>query len=163
MSELWRLPAVELSALVRTRQVTAVEVTTDALQRLQTVNPAINAVVAQMPDEALRDAREIDAAIARGDEAGTLAGVPVTIKVNTDQVGHATTNGVRAQRDLIASEDSPVVSNFRKAGAIIIGRTNTPAFSLRWFTRNQLHGHTRNPRARRRAHPAAPRAAPPRP
>ena len=150
MSELWRKSAVELAALVRSREVSATDVVTDALQRLQTVNPAINAVVAQMPDEALQRARDIDAAIARGDDPGALAGVPVTIKVNTDQVGHASTNGLKLQRDLIASEDSPIVSNFQKAGAVIIGRTNTPAFSLRWFTRNQLHGHTRNPRDRSR-------------
>ncbi|HMB47482.1 MAG TPA: amidase family protein, partial [Afifellaceae bacterium] len=73
-------------------------------------------------------------------------GVPVTVKVTIDQVGRANTNGLVLQRDLIADEDSPVVANLRKAGAVIIGRTNTPAFSLRWFTRNNLHGHTRNPR-----------------
>jgi amidase len=72
--------------------------------------------------------------------------VPATIKVNADQAGYATTNGLRLQKDLIAQEDSPVVANLRKAGAVILGRTNTPAFSLRWFTRNSLHGHTKNPR-----------------
>ena len=146
MSELWRKSATELAQLVRSRQVSALEVTEDSLQRLQAVNPVINAVVAQMPDEALQQARDVDAIIAAGGDPGALAGVPVTIKVNTDQRGHATTNGVRLQAKLIASEDSPVVSNLRKAGAVVIGRTNTPAFSLRWFTRNQLHGHTRNPR-----------------
>jgi amidase len=70
----------------------------------------------------------------------------VTVKVNVDQKGAATTNGLRVQRDLVAAEDSPVVANLRKAGAVIVGRTNTPAFSLRWFTRNSLHGSTANPR-----------------
>jgi amidase len=74
-----------------------------------------------------------------------MAGVPVTIKVNADQKGFATTNGLRIQKDAVAAEDNPVVANLRKAGAVILGRTNTPAFSLRWFTRNGLHGHTRNP------------------
>jgi amidase len=110
------------------------------------VNPAINAVVAEMPEEAHRDAARVDAAVARGEDPGVLAGVPVTVKVNVDQAGHATTNGLRIQSDLVAQEDNPVVANLRKAGAIIIGRTNTPAFSLRWFTRNSVHGHTRNPR-----------------
>ena len=146
MSELWRKSATELAQLVRSRQLSALEVTEDSLQRLRAVNPAINAVVAQMPDEALQQARQVDAIIAAGGDPGALAGVPVTIKVNTDQRGHATTNGVSLQAKLIADEDSPVVSNLRKAGAVIVGRTNTPAFSLRWFTRNQLHGHTRNPR-----------------
>jgi len=67
------------------------------------------------------------------------------VKVNIDQENYATTNGLKIQKDLIATNDNPVVSNLRKAGAVIIGRTNTPAFSLRWFTRNSLHGHTLNP------------------
>ena len=98
------------------------------------------------PAEALAGAERVDAAIAARDDAGPLAGVPVTIKVVADQVGHATTNGLRIQRELVAEVDSPLVSNLRTAGAVIVGRTNTPAFSLRWFTRNSLHGHTLNPR-----------------
>lgn len=146
MSEYWRQSAEEIAALVRDRQVSALEVTESALARLAAVNPRINAVVAEMPDEALGQARELDQRLARGESAGALAGVPITVKVNADQTGHATTNGLKIQSDLIAESDNPVVANLRKAGAIIIGRTNTPAFSLRWFTRNGLHGHTRNPR-----------------
>jgi amidase len=88
---------------------------------------------------------------------GPLHGVPVTVKVNVDQAGRATTNGVVAFKDNIATEDSPVVANLRRAGAVMIGRTNTPAFSVRWFTDNALHGRTLNPWSRptRRAGPAA--------
>jgi amidase len=68
------------------------------------------------------------------------------VKVNIDQEGFATTNGVRLQRDAIAKSNSPVVDNLRKAGAVILGRTNCPAFSYRWFTTNLIHGDTRNPR-----------------
>ena len=82
----------------------------------------------------------------KGEDVGRLAGVPVTIKVLTDQAGFATTNGLRIQRDLVATTNSPMVDNFLKSGATIVGRTNTPAFSYRWFTNNQLHGHTKNPR-----------------
>ncbi len=145
MSDLWQQSASEITKLVKNGDVSALEVTESALARLDKVNPAINAVVAEMPEEALSAAQRIDEAIAKGDEIGILGGVPVTIKVNVDQVGHATTNGLQLQRGLIATSDSPVVSNLRKAGAIIVGRTNTPAFSLRWFTRNSLHGHTLNP------------------
>ena len=145
MTELWQQTASELVARVKNGEVSAVEVTESALTRLARVNPAINAVVAEMPEEALAAAKQVDEAIARGDDTGILSGVPVTVKVNVDQVGHATTNGLQLQRELIASIDSPVVSNLRKSGAIIVGRTNTPAFSLRWFTRNSLHGHTLNP------------------
>ena len=145
MSELWRLSGTEVAEQVRSKTVSAVEVCEAALARVDTVNPAINAVVQRTDDEARVAAKAVDAAIAKGDDVGPLAGVPVTIKVNTDQVGYANTNGLRLQKDLIADKDSPVVSNLRKAGAVIVGRTNTPAFSLRWFTRNGLHGHTRNP------------------
>ena len=146
MSELWQESATSIASLVRKRKASAVEVTEAALARLAAINPKINAVIAEMPEEALAAARHIDGIVARGDDPGLLCGVPVTVKVNADQKGHATTNGCKLQRDLIAEEDNPVVANLRKAGAVIIGRTNTPAFSLRWFTRNSLHGHTRNPR-----------------
>lgn len=146
MSDIWKLDASEIAAGVRSGLFTAREVTEGALARLAAVNPAINAVVAEMPEEALAAADAVDGARAAGQQLGPLAGVPITLKVNVDQKGHATTNGVRIQRDLIAKEDSPVVSNLRKAGGVIIGRTNTPAFSLRWFCRNSLHGHTKNPR-----------------
>ncbi len=146
MTELWRLGAVDIATRVAGRDISAVEVTGQCLQRLEQVNPALNAVVQQMPDEALAAARAVDDAVAAGKPAGPLAGVPVTIKVNVDQRGHANTNGIRIQRDNIAAQDNPVVSNLRAAGAIIVGRTNTPAFSMRWFTRNSLHGHTHNPR-----------------
>ena len=148
LNDPWRLTALDVSRLVRGRRVSATEVTRSVLERLDAVNPALNAVVAEMPDEALREARRVDDAIARGESPGILAGVPVTVKVNVDQAGHATTNGLRLQRDLVARADSPVVANLRKAGAVIVGRTNAPAFSLRWFTRNSLHGHTLNPRGR---------------
>nr|WP_245216762.1 amidase family protein [Neoroseomonas nitratireducens] len=143
---MFRLPATELAHRIRTKQVSAAEAARDALARLDAVNPRINAVVDHRPDDVLAQAGAIDAAIARGEDPGPLAGVPVTIKVNADQASFATTNGLRLQKDLVAQQDSPVVANLRKAGAVLLGRTNTPAFSLRWFTRNSLHGHTRNPR-----------------
>ena len=84
--------------------------------------------------------------IARGEDAGILAGVPVTVKVNIDQQGFATTNGLKIQKDAIAKSNSPVIDNLRKSGAVILGRTNCPAFSYRWFTTNLVHGDTKNPR-----------------
>ena len=146
MSELWRLSATALAAKIRARDISAREAALDALARLDAVNPWLNAVIDHRPDDVLAQADAIDTRIAAGEELGVLAGVPVTIKCLADQVGFATTNGLRLQKDLIATEDSPVVSNFRKAGAVLLGRTNTPAFSLRWFTNNMLHGATKNPR-----------------
>ncbi|MBN3793802.1 amidase family protein [Burkholderia sp. Ac-20392] len=146
MTQLWQLPATELAKRVRHREVSAREVADAVLDRLDAVNPAINAVIEHRPDEVRQQADAVDRAIARGDDPGPLAGVPVTVKINVDQAGFATTNGTRLQENLIAQADSPVVSNIRKAGAILLGRTNSPTFALRWFTSNLVHGHTRNPR-----------------
>ncbi|MDR7949255.1 amidase family protein [Achromobacter aegrifaciens] len=146
MSDLWRLSAVELAARIRKREVSAREAAQSALDRLDAVNPAINAVVDHRPDDVLAQAAQVDAMLARGEDPGPLAGVPVTVKINVDQAGYATTNGVNLQKDVIAAENSPVVDNLLRAGAVILGRTNTPAFSLRWFTGNALHGDTLNPR-----------------
>lgn len=145
MFNLWRMPAWELAARVREKEISAREAAQAALERLAAINPSINAVVDCRPEDVFAQAEQMDAAIARGEAPGPLAGVPVTVKVNIDQAGYATTNGVTLQRDLIAQSNSPVVDNLRKAGAIILGRTNTPAFSYRWFTSNLLHGKTVNP------------------
>ena len=145
MKDIWRLPAQELAGLIRSKKVSAREAATSALARLDAVNPAINAVVDHRPDDVLSQAAEVDAAIARGEDVGVLAGVPVTIKANIDQAGFANTNGLKMQADLIAKDNSPVVDNLRKAGAVILGRTNCPAFSYRWFTTNLVHGNTKNP------------------
>ncbi|NVN87580.1 MAG: amidase family protein [Rhodopseudomonas sp.] len=146
MQDIWRIPAAELAALIRARKLSAREAAQAALARLDAVNPAINAVIDHKPDEVLAQADAIDAAFARNDDLGPLAGVPVTVKVNIDLQGFATTNGLALQRDLIARSNSPVVDNLRRAGAVILGQTNTPAFSFRWFTNNQIHGETKNPR-----------------
>lgn len=146
MTKIWEMSATRIAADIRARRLSAREVTQAHLARLDAVNPVINAVVQEFPEEAMETARQVDAALDRGDEMGPLCGVPVTIKTNVDQKGHATSNGLRLLADHFAAEDSPVVSNLRKAGAIILGRTNTPAFSLRWFTNNALHGQTLNPR-----------------
>jgi amidase len=146
MDNLWRLPAADLASLIRDRTVSAREAALAALARLDAVNPSINAVVDHRPEDALAQADAVDAAIRRNEDPGPLAGVPVTVKVNIDQTGFATTNGVKLQRDLFARSNSPVVDNLRKAGAVILGRTNAPAFSYRWFTTNLIHGDTKNPR-----------------
>jgi len=146
MDDLWRLPAKDLAALIASKKVSAKEAATSALGRLDAVNPKINAVIDHRPEEVLKEAASVDAAIARGENVGALAGVPVTVKVNIDQEGFATTNGLKLQRDAIAKSNSPVIDNLRKAGAVILGRTNCPAFSYRWFTTNLVHGDTKNPR-----------------
>ncbi|WFU42995.1 amidase family protein [Bradyrhizobium sp. CB82] len=146
MQDLWRLSAADLATLIRSRKVSAFEAAKAGLARLDAVNPRLNAVIDHRPEDVLEQAAAVDAAIARGEDPGLLAGVPVTVKVNVDQEGFATTNGLKIQREVIAKADNPVVANLRKAGAVILGRTNCPAFSYRWFTTNLIHGDTKNPR-----------------
>ena len=146
MEDLWRLSAADIAALIRSKKISAKEAALAALARLDAVNPSINAVVDHRPADVLAEAAAIDAAIACNEDIGPLAGVPVTVKVNIDQEGFATTNGLKLQRDVIATTNSPVIDNLRKAGAVILGRTNCPAFSYRWFTTNLVHGDTKNPR-----------------
>ena len=142
----WQMSAAEIAGAVRAGQISATEIAQAHLEHMSQVNPKVNAVVQEFPEEALRAAGEVDAAIARGQDPGPLCGVPVTIKVNVDQQGHATTNGLASLKDAVADADSPVVTNIRKAGGVIVGRTNTPTLSLRWFTKNNVHGQTLNPR-----------------
>jgi amidase len=143
--ELWRRDAVELAAAIRARRISAREALHAHLARLEQVNPRLNAVVDLMAEEARLAAEFCDAAVKRGDALGPLHGVPLTVKINVDFAGRPTTNGVVAFKDAIAPGDSPVIANWKKAGAVILGRTNTPAFSYRWFTENDLHGETVNP------------------
>ncbi len=146
MQDLWRLSAAEMAVLIKAKKVSAKEAAVAGLARLDAVNPKINAVIDHRPEDVLAQAAAVDAAIGRGEDPGALAGVPVTVKVNVDQAGFATTNGLKLQRDTIAKANNPVVENLRKSGAVILGRTNCPAFSYRWFTTNLIHGDTKNPR-----------------
>ncbi|MEO0360874.1 MAG: amidase family protein [Pseudomonadota bacterium] len=142
---IWRLGAVETAAQVAAGERSALEVAEAAVERMRAVNPALNAVVEDLGDAALAEAARLDEAMAASGPVGPLHGVPVTIKVNVDQEGRATTNGVTALKDMIAPDDAPVVANLRKAGAVVIGRTNTPEFSFRAHTDNPLYGETKNP------------------
>ncbi len=144
-NDIWKLGAVETAAAIRARKISALDAIGATVDRMQAVNGSVNAVTMDLSKSALEAAYRADRAQANGDPLGPLHGVPVTIKENVDQKGLPNTNGVTAFADKIAPDDSPVVSNLLKAGAIVIGRTNTPEFSLRWFTDNELRGRTDNP------------------
>ena len=131
--------------MIRSREVSCIEVAGSVLERIAAHNGRLNAIVTDCSEEALRAAAHRDRAVARGDALGPLHGVPVTIKENVDVAGQPTTNGLPAFADLIAPDHSPVVRNLLDAGAIVVGRTNTPELSMRATTDNPLRGRTLNP------------------
>jgi amidase len=145
---IWRWSAVRIAKAIRKRDISAKEALESCLARMAAVNAKLNAVTVDLSDAAREAAARADRAVANGDTIGPLHGVPVTIKENVDQEGCATTNGVVGFQNVIAKADSPIVANWKRAGAIIVGRTNTPAFSLRLDTVNDLRGRTYNPWSR---------------
>ena len=145
MRPIWQLSAVETAEATRSGRVSCTEVVEAHCARFEAVNPDLNAVTVDLRPRALETARARDEAFRSGSTPGVLHGVPVTIKENVDQTGEATPNGVAALAGVIAPDDSPVVRNLERAGAIVIGRTNTPEYSFRAFTDNPLRGLTRNP------------------
>ncbi len=136
----WRWSAVETAAAIRDGRVTSEQVVQAHIDRMHAVNPALNAVVVDLGAQAIEAARAADRAKAAGAALGKLHGVPVTIKINIDVEGQANSNGVAAFKDNIAPGDSPVTANLKQAGAIIIGLTNTPEFSMRGFTEIRCMG-----------------------
>jgi len=143
--ELWELPATEIARLIRTGEASAREVLDAHAVRIEEVGPPLNAFTELYLDEARASADAADRRLAAGEPVGPLHGVPTAIKANTDEIGHATTNGVRAWAERIATDDAIVTARLRAAGAVFVGRTNTPAFSMRWCAENDLHGRTHNP------------------
>src|ERR1700732_1326532 len=145
MSEIWQLSASELAQRIAHRQLSSVEVVDAHLARIDAVNPALNAVVRVLSDEARAGAVLADQRLAAGEAVGPLHGVPFTVKENIDMAGLPTTWGVPALANAVVPADAPVVERMRAAGAIPIGRTNLPDMGLRTHTFSSLHGLTRNP------------------
>jgi len=142
---LWQLSATDLAARTRQGDITAEAAVQSAVERMRAVEPGLNAVVTDLGDAALDRARDLDRARSRGAAPGPLQGVPVTIKINVDQAGQASSNGLPVLKDMIAPDDAPLVQRLQEAGAVVIGRTNTPEFSFRADTDNPLFGRTHNP------------------
>jgi amidase len=133
-----------LAGRVRDGEARASDVIAEHLEAIRVRNGALNAVVEVFADEAMAAAEQIDKRRAAGEPLGPLAGVPVSVKMNIDVAGHATTHGVPAFKDAIAPADSPVVARLRAADAVIIARGNMPDMSMRLHTSSQLFGATRN-------------------
>lgn len=145
MAELDFKSAFELMALIRRHEVKPSEVVEHALARVAALNPRLNAFVAMRAEQAMAEARALDERLARREEVGLLAGVPIGVKDLEEVAGMPTTFGSKAFRDNLAAEDAIEIARLRAAGAIVIGKTNTPEFGHSAFTRNLLFGLTRNP------------------
>ena len=144
-SDIVMLDGVALAGTIRARQVSCVEVMTAYLDHIERLNPHVNAIVAlQDRADLLAQARERDAQLARGELMGPLHGFPHAVKDLSPVKGMRLTMGSPILKDFIAPADSVMVERLRKAGAIIIGKTNTPEFGLGSNTYNPVYGITRN-------------------
>ena len=138
-------PAADLARSIAARKISAVEVMEAHLARIDRINPTVNAIVTLLPDQARRGAEAADAAVARGDPLGPLHGLPVAHKDLTWTKGIRTTFGCRAFEHFVPDQDALIVERLRAAGAITIGKTNTPELGAGSQTFNALFGATRNP------------------
>jgi amidase len=145
MNDLTSVSAKKIAELIKDKQVSCVEVMQAYLARIEQVNPSINAVIEYSPEKALKEAKTADAAIASNKALGILHGVPVTIKQSRKVKGFACNYGVDSPMNFTAAEDATVVSRLRSAGAIVIGISNIPDFSMSYETHNTLYGCTHNP------------------
>ncbi|WP_393059524.1 amidase [Streptomyces sp. LN549] len=146
MTDLSFASATELTALVRRRALSPEELMRHTLDRIETADRTLNSVVALDPERALAEAAAVTARIARGEDPGPLAGLPVLVKDNEDVTGFRTTHGSSAYRDKPpATSDGIHVARLRAAGALVIGKTNLPPLGAAVHTANDVFGITRNP------------------
>jgi amidase len=136
--------AVELSAALKAREVSAVELAQDAIGRIERHDEKINAICVRDFERALSAAREADAALARG-ETKPLLGIPLTVKESYNVAGLPTTWGIPAQKDFVAADDALSVSRVKDAGGVILGKTNVPLGLGDWQSYNEIYGVTKNP------------------
>lgn len=145
MDEILDRPIRGLAAAIREGEITSVELVSRFLERIQAVNPKLNAVVQLIPEIALKHARAADTDLKNGKLQGPLHGVPITIKDSLDTYDAITTWGTLGRREVRPGADATCVARLRKAGAILLGKTNTPEFTLSFETDNLVYGATNNP------------------
>jgi Asp-tRNA(Asn)/Glu-tRNA(Gln) amidotransferase A subunit family amidase len=142
--ELTKKSARELVALIRSRVASPVEIMEAHLRRIEQVNPSINAIVTTA-DDAINRAREAEDAVIHGHGLGPLHGLPITVKDTIDTAGLRTTSGSRLRMNYLPNKDAAVVARLKRAGAIILGKTNTPEMAIPYETDNPIFGRTNNP------------------
>ena len=145
MADACDLSAVEARRQIGLRQLSPVELLESCLRRIEATNGAVNAIVAMDADAARKRAKAVEQAIGRGDELGLLAGLPIGIKDLQATAGLRTTLGSLLYEDHVPAEDEFGVANIRRAGGIVLGKTNTPEFGAGGNTRNRVYGATGNP------------------
>lgn len=145
MRDLTVLPAVTLAQHIREKKVSAVEVAEAHLQKIERLNPKLNAFVEVDAERVRREARDADAAVSNGRSHGPLHGVPLSIKSSIEVAGMKCEAGTRLRAGVVASQDAPLVARLRNAGAIVLGVTNTPEILMAWETDNLLYGRTNSP------------------
>jgi amidase len=145
MSEAIYWSASRIAAEIRAAKLTSREITNACLERIEQVNPKINAVVQLVTERACREADGLDRLAASGRFMGPLHGVPITIKDSLDSEGIVSTGGTMGRKDFIPQQDAPVVARLRDAGAVLLGKTNTPELTLSAETNNLIYGRTLNP------------------
>ena len=134
----------KLAELIRTRAISPVAVVDSFLRRIENHNPELHAIVTLAPD-AMKKAKEAEAALARGDARGPLHGVPVTIKDTIETAGLRTTSGSLLRAEFVPERDAPSVARLKAAGAIILGKTNTAEMAMDYNTENPVFGAANNP------------------
>jgi aspartyl-tRNA(Asn)/glutamyl-tRNA(Gln) amidotransferase subunit A len=137
--------AMELIKLIKTREISPVEVMEETLRRIEEINPLLNAFVSLRAEEALHEARLMTESLVAGKDLGAMGGIPVGVKDLEDVQGMVTSFGSVPFKNNVARSDSTQVARLRRAGAIVVGKTNTPEFGFTGFTKNLLYGVTRNP------------------
>ena len=145
MDELIYKSAKSIAKAIRNKEVSSAEVVDAFLKRIEEVNPKINAVVQLATDRARAEAREADEALSRGESKGPLHGVPITLKDSLDTEGIITTGGTKGRESFVPEQDATVTARLRGAGAILMGKTNTPELTFAGETSNLIYGRTNNP------------------
>jgi Asp-tRNA(Asn)/Glu-tRNA(Gln) amidotransferase A subunit family amidase len=145
MAELTFLSAVSLAQRIREKKISSREVVEAYLERINRLHPKLNAFVEVDSDRALRQARSADEALSRGEQLGSLHGVPLSIKSSIEVDGLCLEAGSRLRAGCRASKDAPLVRRLKDAGAIVLGTTNCPELLMAWETDNLLYGRTQNP------------------